>query len=63
MDGLDADAAPLRHMASRVEEMFIAASCSKNFGLYRDHVGIAMTIAKDAAMADVAQGNLATLNR
>ena len=34
-------------MASRVEEMFIAASCSKNFGLYRDRVGIAMMIAKD----------------
>ena len=62
-DGLDADAAPLRHMASRVEEMFIAASCSKNFGLYRDRVGIAMMIAKDATMAEVAQGNLATLNR
>jgi aromatic-amino-acid transaminase len=62
-DGLDADAAPLRHMASRVQEMFIAASCSKNLGLYRDRVGIAMMIAKDAATAEVAQGNLATLNR
>jgi aromatic-amino-acid transaminase len=62
-EGLDADAAPLRHMASRVQEMFIAASCSKNLGLYRDRVGIAMMIAKDAATAEVAQGNLATLNR
>ena len=62
-DGLDEDAAPLRHMASRVPEMYMAASCSKNFGLYRDRVGIAMLIAKDAATAAVVQGNLATLNR
>jgi len=62
-DGLDEDAAPLRHMLSRVPEMYVAASCSKNFGLYRDRVGIAMLIAKDAATAAVVQGNLATLNR
>jgi len=62
-DGLDEDAAPLRHMASQVPEMYVAASCSKNFGLYRDRVGIAMLIAKDAATAAVVQGNLATLNR
>ena len=62
-DGLDEDAAPLRHMASRMPEMYVAASCSKNFGLYRDRVGIAMLIAKDAATAAVVQGNLATLNR
>ena len=62
-DGLGEDAAPLRHMASRVPEMYVAASCSKNFGLYRDRVGIAMLIAKDAATAAVVQGNLATLNR
>jgi len=62
-DGLDEDAAPLRHMASRVPEMYVAASCSKNFGLYRDRVGIAMLVAKDAATAAVVQGNLATLNR
>ena len=62
-DGLDEDAAPLRHMASKVPEMFIAASCSKNFGLYRDRVGVAMMIAKDAQTAEIAQGNLAILNR
>lgn len=62
-DGLDEDAAPLRFMASRVSEMYVAASCSKNFGLYRDRVGIAMLIAEDASTAAVVQGNLATLNR
>ena len=62
-DGLDEDAAPLRYMASKVPEMCIAASCSKNFGLYRDRVGVAMMIAKDAQTAEIAQGNLAILNR
>jgi aspartate aminotransferase len=62
-DGLDEDAAPLRYMAARVPEMCIAASCSKNFGLYRDRVGAAMMITKDAATAELVQGNLATLNR
>lgn len=62
-DGLEEDAAPLRYMAARVPEMFVAASCSKNFGLYRDRVGLVMMISKDAATTEVVQGNLATLNR
>lgn len=37
--GLDEDAAGLRLMASQVDEMIIAASCSKNFGLYRERTG------------------------
>jgi len=60
-DGLEEDAAGVRLMASRVPEMLIAASCSKNFGLYRDRVGAALAVCKD----DVAltKGALATLNR
>lgn len=62
-DGLDADAAGLRAMAARVPEMLIAASCSKNFGLYRDRVGCAMAICENAAQHDVVSRNLAVLNR
>ena len=62
-DGLEEDAVHLRTMASRMPEMMVAASCSKNFGLYRDRVGCAMVITKDADDATVTQGNLATLNR
>ena len=61
-DGLDEDAAGLRAMASRVPEMLIAASCSKNFGLYRDRVGCAMARAS-AEQHDVVSRNLAVLNR
>ena len=62
-DGLDADAVGLRAMAARVPEMLIAASCSKNFGLYRDRVGCAMAICETAAQHDVVSRNLAVLNR
>ncbi len=62
-DGLEEDALNLRAMAARMPEMFIAASCSKNFGLYRDRVGCAMVLCKDATTAETVSGNLAVINR
>jgi aspartate aminotransferase len=62
-DGLEADVAGVRHMAAAVPEMLLAASCSKNFGLYRDRVGAAFAISKDKAAADVTRSNLASLSR
>ena len=62
-DGLDEDATGLRAMAARVPEMLIAASCSKNFGLYRDRVGCAMAICANADQHEVVSRNLAVLNR
>jgi len=62
-DGLDADAAGVRLLAGRMPEMMIAASCSKNFGVYRERTGIVLAIAPDTAVRDVTQGNLAHLNR
>ena len=62
-DGLDEDAAGLRHMAAAVSEMMLAASCSKNFGVYRDRVGAAFVISPDRKTADLARMNLASLNR
>jgi aromatic-amino-acid transaminase len=60
-DGLEADAEGVRLMASRVPEMLIAASCSKNFGLYRDRVGVALAVCEgDVALT---KGALAGLNR
>jgi aspartate/tyrosine/aromatic aminotransferase len=61
-EGLDADAAGLRHLAARLPEVLVAASCSKNFGLYRDRVGLAMAIVDDSARAKVAAA-LAGLSR
>ena len=62
-DGLDEDAAAVRMLAQRFPEMMIAASCSKNFGIYRERTGVVMAIAPDAATQAITQGNLAHLNR
>ena len=62
-DGLEPDAAGLRHMAAEVPELMLAVSCSKNFGLYRDRVGAAFVLSADKAASEVARSNLFSLNR
>ncbi|MEL6794959.1 MAG: aminotransferase class I/II-fold pyridoxal phosphate-dependent enzyme, partial [Pseudomonadota bacterium] len=62
-DGLAEDAVGLRHMAARVPEMLVAASCSKNFALYRDRTGCAMVISETPAARDAVEANLKTLMR
>jgi len=57
-DGLEEDAAPVRLMASRLPEMVVAASCSKNVGLYRERVGAAILMAENEAEAGRAFGQL-----
>ena len=61
-DGLDADAAATRLIAARFPEVLIAASCSKNFGIYRERTGILIALG-DASRKAVTQGNLNFLNR
>lgn len=62
-DGLTEDAAATRAVAAAFPECLIAASCSKNFGIYRERTGILMAVTQDAGRRDVVQGNLAYLNR
>ncbi|MEM6463741.1 MAG: amino acid aminotransferase [Pseudomonadota bacterium] len=62
-DGLEADTAGLRLMASSVPRMLIAASCSKNFAVYRERVGAAMIIGADAVEADIAFSQLLSVAR
>lgn len=57
-DGLDADAEGLRIVAGKVPEMVVAASCSKNFAVYRDRVGAAMVLSADPAQADIVQSQM-----
>lgn len=45
-EGMEADAAGLRHMAQEVPEMLIANSFSKNFGIYRERTGALSVIAQ-----------------
>lgn len=62
-DGLEDDAGGVRLLASRFPEMLVAASCSKNFGIYRERTGILMALAGDTATQKLAQSNLTFLNR
>ena len=62
-DGLDADAAAVRRIAGAFDECLIAASCSKNFGIYRERTGILMAIAAQAGQVKTVQGTLNFLNR
>ena len=61
-DGLEEDAAATRMIAARFAQVLIAASCSKNFGIYRERTGILIALS-DAAQRATVQGNLAFLNR
>ena len=62
-DGLDEDAAATRLVASSVPETIIAASCSKNFGIYRERTGLLMLVSQDGGAHKMNQGTLAYLNR
>jgi aspartate aminotransferase len=57
-EGLEDDAYGLRLMAESVPEMIIAASCSKNFGLYRERVGLAALITHDSTNRDIVQSQI-----
>lgn len=52
--GLEEDAAGLRLFAASHQELIVASSYSKNFGLYNERVGAITLVASDAATADTA---------
>ena len=62
-DGLEEDAAGVRLVAASVPEMLIAASCSKNFGIYRERTGLLMAMSESADNTKITQGALNHLNR
>ncbi len=62
-DGLEADAAAVRLIASSVPECLVAASCSKNFGIYRERTGILMAVSSDGTQRGRNQESLSFLNR
>ena len=57
-DGLDADSYGLRLMAGRCDELVLAASCSKNFGLYKERVGLVAALTKTPKDAKLANGQI-----
>lgn len=62
-DGLSQDAAGLQYMADNIEEMVIATSCSKNFGLYRERTGAAILVGENLQEAQKAKGRILNLAR
>ena len=62
-ESLDADAYSIRAAAKRLPEIIIVASCSKNFGLYRERTGAALFINKNAKETEAAQTNALSLMR
>ncbi len=50
-DGLEEDAAGLRLLVQRLPEVIIAASCSKNMGLYRERTGATIFASANPASA------------
>ncbi|BBL31298.1 amino acid aminotransferase [Pantoea ananatis] len=52
--GLEEDAEGLRIFAASHQELIVASSYSKNFGLYKERVGAITLVAGDAATADTA---------
>jgi len=62
-DGLDTDAIATRHLARHLPETLIAASCSKNFGLYRERTGILLGVTQSEPAAKLVQDNMSYLNR
>ena len=62
-DGLEEDAAATRLVAASVPECLIAASWSKNFGIYRERTGLLMAISQNTEARKLHQDTLAFLNR
>ena len=62
-DGLDDDAAGLRALCTQVDELLIASSFSKNFGLYNERVGALTLVARNADAAEKALGHIKIASR
>ena len=62
-ENVEDDAYGPRIMAERVGELVLVASCSKNLGLYRERVGLASIVTRNADEAGATQSNLAQMAR
>ncbi|ASJ92696.1 aromatic amino acid transaminase [Porphyrobacter sp. CACIAM 03H1] len=61
--GMDEDAAGMRGLLAAVPEAFVAYSCDKNFGQYRDRVGAFYVMAAEPGALDTAFSNANALAR
>ena len=61
--GMEDDTYGLRKVIEICPEVIIAASCSKNFALYRERVGLIAVVCKNEDTAAIAQKQLGALQR
>lgn len=62
-DGLEEDAYGMRLLVENLPEVIIAASCSKNFGLYRERVGLAAMITENSSTRTAIQSQIQSIAR
>lgn len=62
-EGLDEDAYGIRLLAESVPELVVAASFSKNFGLYRERAGTLSLVLANEAQASAAMSQLLSVTR
>jgi len=61
--GMEDDTYGLRKVIDVCPEVIIAASCSKNFALYRERVGLIAVVCKDADTAEIVKKQLGSIQR
>ena len=62
-DSLEDDAYGTRLMVNNLPEVIIAASCSKNFGLYRERVGLALMVTQNSTVRNAIQTQIQSIAR
>ncbi|WP_265570329.1 aromatic amino acid transaminase [Sphingomicrobium nitratireducens] len=62
-DGIDEDAAGLRGLVSACDEIIVAQSCDKNFGVYRDRVGCLFFKTADESQGKIAMDHVMQIAR
>ncbi|GAC14883.1 amino acid aminotransferase [Aliiglaciecola lipolytica] len=62
-DGLEEDAYGVRLLTENLPEVIIAASCSKNFGLYRERVGLAVAVTNSNTVRQSMQSQIQSIAR
>lgn len=61
--GMEDDTYGVKKVIETVPECLVAASCSKNFALYKERVGLICIITKDEATAKIAESQLGASQR
>lgn len=61
--GMDDDTYGLKTLMRAVPELVLAASCSKNFALYRERVGLVAVMSKTADTAKIIQSQFGAIQR